>query len=137
MRRKDDFSVLSNDTRIPLFSTANDEIYRKRLLEDTEESDEYQVGGTFSVCFYTQFSQIPLVVKAKTRDIRVPSSSDKVLLIQSWADEIEIEYNVLVERKPSTYGKQTADMEPISYLKDFRIKETVGSDLRLILKEIC
>lgn len=49
------------------------------------------------------------------------------------------EYNALCKRERDTwnYIQQTTDMNPIPFIWDFRMKDTVGLDLRILNKARC
>ena len=114
----------------------------QRQLAEMEETDETtetieDIEETRTKCYFTHYSNTPSAMKATKRDRRIPTSFKKACEIPKWAESIDREYNALVDRQTWKYVKWTADMKPIPFIWDFRIKDTVGSMAELLFKARC
>ena len=66
-------------------------------------------------------------MKPKSRDNRIPESFVEACKIPNWAEDIDREYNAMVDRGTWEYLKLTPDMQPIPFIRDFRTKHTAES----------
>lgn len=136
--RKADFTILREDTQLPSFSTLTDNLSRHRQLEEIEQSDEAaSAEDTLTQCYFLHFSQLPSVMKANTRDTRLPRNFKEACQNRNWCEAIDREFEALCAQETWTLVKRTPDMKPIPFLWDFRVNDTYGTDNAVIYKARC
>ena len=135
--RRADFTILKKDTELPSFSTLMENVSRHRQIAEAEEEEESDVEETQSAAYFAHYSQIPLALKAKTKDKRIPTSFSKACTNPNWAKAIDREYNALVKRNTWEYVKREPDMKPLPFIWNFRVKDTAGSLAEVLFKARC
>ena len=61
---------------------------QERQLEEIEAVEE-QAEETMVTCFFSHFSQLPMALKSKTTDKRIPRSFGQARKIPKWAGAID------------------------------------------------
>ena len=134
--RRNDFTVLKENTDLPTFSTLMENISRQQQLIEAEETDEEEIEEVQSKCYFSHYTQIPTALKV-SKENRIPQTFQEACRITNWANAIDREYNSLIDRSTWEYVKIKPHMKPIPFIWNFRIKDTVGSTDELLYKARC
>lgn len=138
--RKDDFHQLQADTNLPTFQELTSRISQQQQLEEENEIDDddnQTAQDSLSACYFAHYSNIPIAMKTKIRDPRIPSTFAEARKIPQWATAIDKEFNALNDRETWRYIPRTDDMKPLPFIWDFRIKDTHGSLASYLCKARC